>query len=84
MLTRHALTRYAADMLKRTTCQLDPDTLAGLQGEYSSLTQSEIIRLCMTFTLHNKPKLVEGRNVLMLEQSIDTDAVSLIIDEGEK
>lgn len=71
-------------MLKRTTCQLNPDTLAGLQEEYPSLTQSEIIRLCMTFTLHNKPKLIEKETAFILEQTVDMDVVALTLNKGEK
>lgn len=52
-------------MLKRTSCQIDPETLKDLEKQYPSLSPSEIIRLSLEYLLHSKPTLVVGKTMFV-------------------
>ena len=57
--------RYTVHMLKKTSVQLDSDTLADLLKQYPSLSLSEIIRLSTEYLLANKPTLVVGKTMFV-------------------
>ncbi len=45
--------------LQKTSVQIDHNTRTSIEALYPSLSISDIIRLCMEYTLRNKPKLVK-------------------------
>lgn len=44
--------------LQKTSITLDSTTRSSLESLYPSLSISDIIRLCMEYTLKRKPKLI--------------------------